>query len=155
MLLSSLLISCTLDGHDLRRLPLIDRRAKLEKLLGLRDPKSPLQFSEAVGGDGAAFFAAADALGLEGIVSKRKNSRYFSGDSVDWLKTKCTIEEEFVVVGVEPNPGGPPFALLAREDGGSLTYAGSAFVTLPTKPRDKFWKQAEALAVSRPGPGGN
>ena len=70
-----------LDGEDLRKLPLIERRARLEKLLGARNPKSPLQFSDAVGGDGAKFFAAADQLGLEGIVSKRKNSRYYSGDS--------------------------------------------------------------------------
>jgi bifunctional non-homologous end joining protein LigD len=54
------------------------------------------------------------------------------------------------VVGVEPNVGGPPYALLAREEDGQLVYAGSAFVTLPTKVRDRFWKQAETLTVSHP-----
>ena len=136
-----------LNGTDLRKQPLVDRRRKLEKLLGARKPNSPLQLSEAIEGSGAEIFKAADQLGLEGIVSKRKESRYESGASQAWLKTKCTVENEFVVVGVEPNPGGPPFALLAREEGGKLVYAGSAFVTLPTKPRDLFWKRAEALTM--------
>lgn len=139
-----------LNGEDLRRHPLIDRRSKLERLLGAHNPKSPLQFSEAVGGSGAAFFSAADQLGVEGIVSKLKASRYQSGQSQAWLKTKCTVESDFVVVGVEPNVGGPPYALLAREEDGKLIYAGSAFVTLPTQSKDRFWKQAEALTTSNP-----
>jgi bifunctional non-homologous end joining protein LigD len=139
-----------LNGTDLRKLPLVDRQAKLERLLGKRDQKSPLQFSEAVGGSGAEVFKAAEQLGLEGIISKRKASRYESGASQLWLKTKCTEENEFVVVGVEPNPGGLPYALLARQEGGQLVYAGSAFVTLPTKARDQFWQRAEALKVDRP-----
>jgi putative SOS response-associated peptidase YedK len=68
-------------------------------------------------------------MGLEGIVSKRLGSRYKSGPSRDWLKTKAMVEGEFLVAGAAPNPGGAPFAL-AREDGGELVYAGSAFVTL-------------------------
>ena len=89
-------------------------------------------------------------MGLEGIVSKRATSRYKSGRSTAWLKTKCMVEGEFVVVGMEPNPGGAPFALLAREEEGGLVYAGSAFVTLPQQERDRFWTTAEALKVKRP-----
>jgi ATP-dependent DNA ligase len=58
-------------------------------------------------------------------------------------------EGEFIVVGMEPNSGGAPFALLAREEGGELVYAGSAFVTLPQPERDRFWTSAEALKVKR------
>ena len=89
-------------------------------------------------------------MGLEGIVSKRVTSRYKSGRSTVWLKTKCMVEGEFVVVGMEPNPGGAPFALLAREEEGELVYAGSAFVTLPQSERDRFWTSAETLKVKRP-----
>ena len=89
-------------------------------------------------------------MGLEGIVSKRGNSRYKSGRATVWLKTKCMVEGEFVVVGMEPNPGGAPFALLAREEEGELVYAGSAFVTLPAAERERFWTRAEALKVKRP-----
>ena len=53
------------------------------------------------------------------------------------------VEGKFVVVGAAPNPGGAPFALLAREAGGELVYAGSAFVTLPGASRDRFWRTIE------------
>ena len=59
-------------------------------------------------------------------------------------------EGEFVVVGVEPNPGGPPFALLARQTETGLSYAGSAFVTLPQAERDAFWEATELLKIKAP-----
>ena len=61
-----------LNGMDLRPLPLIEKRAQLEKLFN--DADSRLQFSHAVTGGGKAFFAAVDKLDLEGMVSKRPNS---------------------------------------------------------------------------------
>ena len=60
------------------------------------------------------------------------------------------VESDFIVVGVEPNPGGPPFALLARETETGLVYAGSAFVTLPQAERDRFWIAATELTTSKP-----
>ena len=50
---------------------------------------------------------------MEGIVSKRASSLYENGPSREWLKAKTMAVGEFVVVGVEPNAGGPSFALLA------------------------------------------
>jgi bifunctional non-homologous end joining protein LigD len=58
-------------------------------------------------------------------------------------------ESEFIVVGAAPNPGGAPFALLARETGSGLEYAGSAFVTLPAAKRDKFWRAVETMKIAR------
>jgi DNA ligase D-like protein (predicted ligase) len=139
-----------LNGKNLRDRPLTDRKAELTALLDTTSLYARIQLSEPIDGDGAKVFGAADAMGLEGIVSKRKASRYKSGRSPAWLKTKCMTESEFVVVGMEPNPGGAPFALLAREENGELIYAGSAFVTLPAKARDKFWNMAEKLKVDRP-----
>ena len=55
-----------------------------------------------------------------------------------------------MVVGVEPNPGGAPFALLAREEPEGLAYAGSAFVTLDDASRDRFWTGIERLRIARP-----
>lgn len=46
------------------------------------------------------------------------------------MKTKAFVEDEFIVIGCDRNEGGPPFALLAREEPDGLHYAGSAFVTL-------------------------
>jgi DNA ligase D-like protein (predicted ligase) len=138
-----------LDGDNLTVLPLIERMARLADLIGVASPYSALQLSEAIPGEGAAVFAAAERMGLEGIVSKRAASRYKSGRSSAWLKTKCMTEGEFVVVGMEPNPGGAPFALLAREEAGGLVYAGSAFVTLPQPARDEFWTRTEAIKVAK------
>jgi DNA ligase D-like protein (predicted ligase) len=139
-----------LDGRDLRPLPLTERKEELASLIGRRNPKNPIQFSEALTVDGAKVFTAAEAMGLEGIVSKKASSRYVSGRSPAWRKTKCMTENDFVVIGAAPNPGGAPLALLAREDGDGLRYAGTAFVTLPGEERDCFWTGIERFATTRP-----
>ena len=75
-----------LNGDDLRRDPLEVRKATLRSMLakvGLG-----LRFNEHIEGDGETVFRHACKLGLEGIVSKRKNSPYRSGRSPDWLKMK-------------------------------------------------------------------
>jgi DNA ligase D-like protein (predicted ligase) len=143
-----------LDGEDLRRRPIEERRARLQELLGSNHPDCPIQFSEAVQGDGAVVFAAADRMGLEGIVSKRLGSRYRSGRSTDWLKTKCMAVTDFIVIGTQRNEGGPPLALLARNTDGTLAYMGSAFVTLPSGARDEFWARAAELASPKPAVAG-
>jgi ATP-dependent DNA ligase len=58
------------------------------------DRRLPIQFSDHVEGDGATFFRAAAELGLEGIVSNRMASRYCSGPSRSWLKTKNMVERD-------------------------------------------------------------
>jgi ATP-dependent DNA ligase len=73
------------DGRDIRGEPLDDRRAKLGSLLTRPDG---IRFSECLGGDGTVIFQHACKLGLEGIVSKRRDSAYWSGRSKTWLKVK-------------------------------------------------------------------
>jgi bifunctional non-homologous end joining protein LigD len=138
-----------LDGADLRSLPLIQRKASLATLLGPADPDCAIQFCEAVSGDGSRIFAAAERMGLEGIVSKKATSKYRSGPSTAWLKTKCMTEGEFVVIGTEHQPGQAAFALLARKEDDGLRYAGSAFVTLAEPERDRFWSRAAELATDK------
>jgi bifunctional non-homologous end joining protein LigD len=138
------------DGRDMRSLPLVDRRAALQELLSPCAADCRIRFSEGIEGDGKAVFEAADAMGLEGIVSKRATSRYRSGPTRNWQKTKALAREEFVVVGTEPGDKGPPFALLARETEEGLQYAGSAFVTLGGDERETFWSEVERLRARRP-----
>jgi bifunctional non-homologous end joining protein LigD len=76
-----------LDGADLRRVPIEERKRQLERLL-TRLRHSGLQLTDHVFGDGEIIFRKICALGLEGIVSKRKGSSYRSGQSRDWLKSK-------------------------------------------------------------------
>jgi bifunctional non-homologous end joining protein LigD len=75
-----------LDGHDLRRAPIEERKATLAKLL--RRPVDGIAFNEHYSGDGASIYKQACALGCEGIVSKRLGSAYRSGRAVCWLKVK-------------------------------------------------------------------
>jgi bifunctional non-homologous end joining protein LigD len=140
----------SLDGEDVRGQPLLERKAALAELLGPADPRSPIQFCEHVSRDPDALFRAADRMSLEGIVSKRAASRYVSGRSKAWLKSKCMVESEFVVVGFERKSGEAPFALLARETGDGPRYAGRAFVTLSQPERGEFWTRVKALAAEKP-----
>jgi bifunctional non-homologous end joining protein LigD len=78
-----------LDGEDLRRQSLEQRKLELHRLLA--DAAPGLVFNDWIDGsevDAATVFEHARSLGLEGIVSKRKGSRYVSGRSPYWLKMK-------------------------------------------------------------------
>jgi ATP-dependent DNA ligase len=75
-----------LNGRDLRREPIEIRKAGLARLL--RNAKPGLQLSEHIEHEAAIVFEHACKLGLEGIVSKRRGSRYQSGRSSLWLKSK-------------------------------------------------------------------
>jgi bifunctional non-homologous end joining protein LigD len=75
-----------LDGHDLRALPLGDRKKRLARLIGKR--RLGIVLNEHTDEDGAAVFLPACKMGLEGIVSKRLGSPYRSGPSKDWIKVK-------------------------------------------------------------------
>jgi bifunctional non-homologous end joining protein LigD len=74
------------DSDDLRRDPLEVRKATLESIVAKGSPG--IRFNEHMEGDGSTVFAHACKMGLEGIVSKRKDSAYRSGRSPDWLKMK-------------------------------------------------------------------
>jgi ATP-dependent DNA ligase len=75
-----------LNGNDLRRDPLQVRKATLASIVAKARPG--IRFNEHIEGDGPTVFAHACKMGLEGIVSKRKDSTYRSGRSPDWLKMK-------------------------------------------------------------------
>jgi bifunctional non-homologous end joining protein LigD len=72
---------------DVRDLPLIEPKRRLSGLLG-RAKRYSIRFVEHLTGDGPSVFDHACALGLEGIVSKRRDARYRSGRSLTWLKIK-------------------------------------------------------------------
>jgi bifunctional non-homologous end joining protein LigD len=118
-----------LNGHNLRGLPLTDRKRLLADLLRNAGGKSPLKLSEDLEADGAEVFEKACALGAEGIVSKLKSAKYTSGRSGAWLKLKCRLEQEFVIGGFTlPSKGGAGIGalLLGYYERGKLHYAGRA-----------------------------
>ena len=84
-----------LNGYDLRKLPLIERKAHLKKLIA----KTDIQFSESFDVDGREMFAHACSVGLEGVVSKVRDSRYASGRGNDWVKKTCAQRETLTIAG--------------------------------------------------------
>jgi bifunctional non-homologous end joining protein LigD len=137
-----------LNGQDLRRQTLLDRRAELRYLLGV-DPESRIQFSEEFNGSGAAFLKACADNNLEGIVSKLTIAPYRSGRTKTWLKTKCFTESTFVVVGTDRDrKTGAIRALLASTESDGLIYAGAAFIALRGDEREEFLAEVERLTAS-------
>jgi bifunctional non-homologous end joining protein LigD len=116
-----------IDGRDLRRKPLVERKEALRELVaGAGSPL--LRFSDHVAGGGAKFFAAACRAGLEGILSKRADAPYRAVRSRDWLKVKCSQRQEMVIVGFT-EPSGSRVGLGAllvavNDERGQLRYAG-------------------------------
>ncbi|BAV50981.1 DNA ligase-like protein [Mesorhizobium loti] len=134
-----------LNGHDLRDMPLDDRR---EILAAMVPGGQRIQFSEALPGNGAAVFHLVEQAGLEGVVSKRKDSRYRSGPSTNWLKAKCYSVYEYDLLGVEREPGKPAFALMADRTTGR--YVGSAFINSSQAIRERLWKRVQEHAGPAP-----
>ena len=127
-----------LDGTDLRKLPLVERRERLARLIADSGPQ--IQFSEALPGTCQQVFEVADKAGLEGVVCKLADSRYVSGKAKSWLKVKAFEEAEFDLVGVQRESGKPAMALLARDG----QPAGRAFITLPAGIRERLWARVQA-----------
>jgi bifunctional non-homologous end joining protein LigD len=110
-----------LDGEDLTGRPLAERRAGLPGLL----KGSGILFSESLGGTVAQLTSAVRALGLEGVIAKRKDSRYAAGErSAAWQKLKLDQQQEFVAGGYRPGPHGIDALLVGYYEDGALRFAG-------------------------------
>jgi bifunctional non-homologous end joining protein LigD len=142
-----------LDGRDLRELPLEERREALGELIDKQKPGAIL-FSEAIAGDGPDVYHHACGLGLEGIVSKRRGSPYRSGRRREWLKTKCTLRDEFVVVGYQPSEamGGQLGKLRVawRDEAGELHFAGGVGTGFTARIADALVRRLESLRIPKP-----
>jgi bifunctional non-homologous end joining protein LigD len=93
-----------LDGQDLTRLPLHERRAQLQQLLS--SAEDPLRFSGTIEGQPAKLLAEVGRRGLEGLIGKERDSLYEAGQrSRSWIKLKCIAEQEFVIGGYTPPEG--------------------------------------------------
>ncbi|HEX4007566.1 MAG TPA: DNA ligase D [Acidobacteriaceae bacterium] len=116
-----------LDGHNLRSLPLERRKSILESLLPHNAADATLRYSSHIRAQGAEMFQRACTLGAEGVVSKLASEPYRSARSRDWLKSKCVLQQEFVVGGFTPLSSGSHGVgalLLGYYRDGHLIYAG-------------------------------
>ena len=114
------------DGESLLSLPLEARKARLHDLVE-RSGARRIRYADHVVGHGDAFFEQATKLGVEGIVSKRRDGVYQPGRRSGWLKIKCLREQPFVIGGFtdqEGMVGGLGALLVGHYDEGRLVFAG-------------------------------
>jgi bifunctional non-homologous end joining protein LigD len=138
-----------LNSWDLRASALIDRKRVLEALVSGGEGR--LRYSEHVEADSKAIYQNACKLQLEGIVSKRKDSRYASGRTTSWTKVTCRTRDTFVVAGIAYNHNKFDGIYLARRNEDGLLYAGKVENGFTPASQRDLEERAKAL-ISRAQP---
>jgi bifunctional non-homologous end joining protein LigD len=135
----------SLNGHDLRGLPLTQRKECLRLFI---PPLGTVRYSDHVLDQGAAFFNAAFEQRLEGIVGKKVRSRYVGGRSPDWIKVKCQRRQEFVIGGyTDPQGTRGYFGALhiGLYDGPRLAYVSKVGTGFDEKALKEIWDMLQPL----------
>ncbi len=139
------------DGHDLRAVPLVERRALLERLLA--DPPPEIRFSAVFDAPPEDIVASACRIGLEGVIGKRRGSAYRSRRSPDWIKLKCARRQEFVVVGyTDPQGSRTGFGSLllgVHDEHGELVFAGGVGTGFNERSLAEIFARLKPLAVDQ------
>lgn len=141
-----------LDGRDLTSLPLAARKAALETLLAKGGKRGPLRFSASIDQPGPALLAQACKMGLEGIVSKLADAPYRSGRGHDWLKTKCSDRQEFVIAGFVPSTADARAVgalVLGVYEKAQLRYAGRTGTGFSHAFARELYRKLKALEVKK------
>ncbi|MBZ9762667.1 DNA ligase D [Mesorhizobium sp. CA8] len=137
-----------LDGEDLRREPLVERKQALAELLGEQSEDSALRFSDHFHEPGKIMLQHVCRMGLEGVVSKRADAPYRSGRGLSWIKSKCTLRQEFVIGGYLPSDKtgrGLRSLLVGFNEGGKLHYAGRVGTGFSGKVMTDLKKKLDSL----------
>jgi bifunctional non-homologous end joining protein LigD len=143
-----------LDGYNLTKTSLRERKALLEELLTsakLKGARGQLRYSDHVEGNGPQFFKQACQHGIEGVVSKLADSPYESTRNRNWVKTKCIKRQEFVIAGYTPSKKGfPGFGslILGVYYKGKLIYSGRVGTGFSIKQRLEIQKKLDRISQS-------
>ena len=140
-----------LDGYSLREAALDDRKDVLAKLLSSNRHPS-LRYSDHVVGSGQSMYEHACRLGLEGIVSKRRDAPYRSGRHGEWAKSKCINREEFVVAGYTPSTAtrnAIGSLALGTRDAGKFIHVGRAGTGFTQRLAQSLYKELQPLRIQR------
>ncbi|MDB5555133.1 MAG: ligase [Rhizobium sp.] len=138
-----------LDDADLTPSPLLDRKALLRKLI----PEGGLiRFSDHFDEQGGLVLEHACRLSLEGIVSKLGDAPYRPGRSKDWLKSKCSFRQEFVIAGYVPSTAmrnAIGSLVMGVYDGAKLIHVGRVGTGYSAKLAGDLFKQLERLRIEK------
>jgi bifunctional non-homologous end joining protein LigD len=138
-----------LAGRDLRRLPLVERKAALALTVPAR---GVIRYGDHVPEQGEAFYEAASEQRVEGILAKRADSRYTGGRTRDWLKIKCHLRQEFVIGGwTDPQGARGWFGALhlGVYDGDRLVYVAKVGTGFDDGTLRLVWDRLQRLARPR------
>jgi len=142
-----------LDDKDLTRMPLTERKEKLETLLKKSKQESWLRYSAHITGEGEAMFVKACETGLEGIISKRATAPYVAGRQKSWLKIKCSLRQEFIILGFsDARTGGRALGALylGYKKNGALHYAGKVGTGFSMKSARELGERFAGMVVEKP-----
>jgi ATP-dependent DNA ligase len=137
------------DGYDVTKMPLIERKALLKKIISF---KKPLIYTPHTFKSSDAQFHAACKKGWEGLIVKDAVSTYQHKRSPSWLKFKCGYEQELVIGGyTDPKNSRVGFGalLLGYYKGGKLYYAGKVGTGFDEATLKMLKKKFDALASSK------
>jgi bifunctional non-homologous end joining protein LigD len=140
-----------LDGQDLTREPLSERRRLLEVIVS--GQTGLIRLSEEVEGDGKLLLQHACKLGLEGIIGKRRDKPYRSGRNGDWIKVKCVQSDSFAIVGYELSDkmsGMIGRLLLGARRGGKLVYVGGVGTGFTRQMLADLKKRLDGIRTTKP-----
>jgi len=142
-----------LDGADLRGKPLAERKVKLLALIGGGNNSSPLHYSEHFTEPGRTMLAHVCRMGLEGVISKRADSPYEAGRGAGWVKAKCTLRQEFVILGYVPSTAtgrGVRSLVVGYHDHGKLRFGGRVGTGFSGTVAHELKKRLDRLATRKP-----
>ncbi len=140
------------DGEDLTPAPLEARKQALADLLADSDIPQ-VRLSEHFTEPGSVLLKHACEIGLEGIISKRRDAPYRPGRGGDWIKAKCSDRQEFVIAGYAPSTVDPRAIgalILAFNRDGQLHYAGRVGTGYTHKVARELWKKLQPLRIDKP-----
>jgi bifunctional non-homologous end joining protein LigD len=142
-----------LDGKDFTPLPLTERKRPLETLFKKSKQAQVVRYSNHFAVEGAKMHKEACAKGLEGIISKLADAPYKTGRQKTWLKVKCALRQEFIIVGYSAARTGSRALgalYLGYKKDNELVYAGKAGTGFTMKSAGEIVERLEKLAVSKP-----
>ena len=131
----------------------MERKSLLEDLLKAQPSDAALRYSEDFAESGEVMLAHACRMGLEGVISKRIDAPYHSGRTLDWIKSKCTLRQEFIVIGYLASAAtgrGLRSLLVAYHENGKLKYAGRVGTGFSAKSGDEVKSKLDKLKQKSP-----
>ena len=139
------------EGKDLTDLSLVERQAIVNEVLPTDDDR--VRISKVFDTSGIDFFAAAERMGLEGIMAKRKSSTYsLSQRSKEWLKIKVSRRQEVIIAGFTRNEDTSKLfssLILAVWEQGVLTYVGKVGTGFSNADQKKMIQQFEPYITAK------